>query len=40
MDWTFEYRPLEEDIQVVDDRWGMLIYSDQYPQLSDPVQSG
>jgi hypothetical protein len=32
MDWTFVYRPLEEDIQVLDDRWGILIYNDRYPQ--------
>ena len=33
VDWTFEYRPPEEeDIQVLDDRWGMPIYNDRYPQ--------
>jgi hypothetical protein len=33
VDWTFVYRPLEEeDIQVLDDKWVMPIYNDRYPQ--------
>jgi hypothetical protein len=40
VDWTFEYRPLEEeDIQVLDDRWGMPIYNDRYPQWHGRVRS-
>jgi hypothetical protein len=40
VDWTFKYCPLEEeDIQALDDRWGMPIYNDQYPQWHGHVWS-
>jgi hypothetical protein len=33
VDWTFVYHsPEEEDIQVLDDRWGMPIYNDRHPR--------
>ena len=33
VDWTFVYRPPgEEDIQVLDDIWGIPLYNDWYPE--------